>query len=610
MNIERSTTIGHLREIAQKLDGKFKAGGKVQQATTSFIGKAFSLGVKIFSMSQRIFGSKKNVQAGGDVTPKLLDFSNGKFKLDATNAKSFWDSLRTYGAKFIVNQLTDKEIFGLINSEFLSIPQKMQICNAYEGRGKKSLNALFSNHLKSKLGHCITESEIEALGEALMAPGWFANRIALVFLGRTESKKDFSCVLDFFGPQGVFPLQDLPKEYQECLHTTMNGMKLDTILEGINWEISGIETVEALEQLKASQKEIEGKISKAQKAAKELLGDAYDEVSATKYDDAVKALEQLKASQKEIEGKILKAKIKQPVINGGIQKMEELKQKRNEIVSGFCGLKYALEVISEGKAKETIEEEMTVVKNNFEGGQINSHSKSGSPTDDYIKFLIALKGKVVTSEIFSGVSNVFNALIAPKPTPLEKALDQVLTKDTFEVESGVATQQRSKAQVKSSFQNLVNPGKPDGGFELFIKFCKLNQLDPTPVLSLYPKTTFDVFKSMAEQVLNDNGERSPQIARNFFARIGILTEIGDRAESIFPPLMGEKLKNFSVMFRTPNEIGHCREAFALAGTDKEIVEIFGNALELIKREQTTLQENNKTILQFFEALAKEQNWTV
>ena len=566
MNIERSTTIGHLREIAQKLDGKFKAGGKVQQATTSFIGKAFSLGVKIFSMSQRIFGSKKNVQAGGDVTPKLLDFSNGKFKLDATNAKSFWDSLRTYGAKFIVNQLTDKEIFGLINSEFLSIPQKMQICNAYEGRGKKSLNALFSNHLKSKLGHCITESEIEALGEALMAPGWFANRIALVFLGRTESKKDFSCVLDFFGPQGVFPLQDLPKEYQECLHTTMNGMKLDTILEGINWEISGIETVEALEQLKAS--------------------------------------------QKEIEGKILKAKIKQPVINGGIQKMEELKQKRNEIVSGFCGLKYALEVISEGKAKETIEEEMTVVKNNFEGGQINSHSKSGSPTDDYIKFLIALKGKVVTSEIFSGVSNVFNALIAPKPTPLEKALDQVLTKDTFEVESGVATQQRSKAQVKSSFQNLVNPGKPDGGFELFIKFCKLNQLDPTPVLSLYPKTTFDVFKSMAEQVLNDNGERSPQIARNFFARIGILTEIGDRAESIFPPLMGEKLKNFSVMFRTPNEIGHCREAFALAGTDKEIVEIFGNALELIKREQTTLQENNKTILQFFEALAKEQNWTV
>lgn len=456
MNIERSTSIGHLREIAQEVDGKFNAGGKIQQATTSFIGKVFSLGVKIFSMSQRIFGSKKNVQAGGDVTPKLLDFSGGNFELNENNAQSFGNSLKTNGAKFIVNQLTDKEIFGLINSKFLSIPQKMQICEAYKGRNKVSLEYLLAEALNKKLAPLgFNKDTIAKFFGILPDPQKFSDYMLDIFTNTPLAT--LPGVLDFFGPEGVFPLQDLPKGHLETLLAQIEAMPLDKRLEEI--------------------------ISVAEE-------DLIDKWEGYEHEDA-------------------------------LEKLDQFKKEASKIVPGFLGLKYALEVTLKKSSAKKVKDEIRIVKNCIKHGQEQSLLTSGlyaEFTKACINSINSPQNPSEASAIFSEVEQVFSKLITPKLTTskekltapkqmsIEEALDQVFSKeDSYDFVIGDLSKKVDKNQAKKYFQDIENPKDQRFFLEEFMKFCILNDLDPKPILSRYPKATakiilekFDTLSKPAE----------------------------------------------------------------------------------------------------------------
>ena len=197
MDIKPPITIGHLREIAEKIDNKlFRNKRRVEKATNSVIGESFLFWRKIFSMTRKNPSPERKVEIAGNVQPKdLLEFGNG-FQLKEANIASFGECLKIHGAKFIVDQLTKDEISGLIKSEYLSIPQKSQICEACKGGQKEELNGLLSQQLEEKLlsfeAFCHLEQEKVTLikqqfDQALKNPEEFSNYMLDIF-ANTSSK--------------------------------------------------------------------------------------------------------------------------------------------------------------------------------------------------------------------------------------------------------------------------------------------------------------------------------------------------------------------------------------------------------------------------------------
>ncbi|MGX8716471.1 MAG: hypothetical protein ACSW8C_00595 [bacterium] len=539
MHIENLGNIGHLREIAQEVDDKLKTGDKVQQATNSVIEKTLLLKCKIFSMIRKIFSPKRNVQFWGNDQPKLLDFKRG-FRLDPTNAKSFGDSLKTNGAKFIVNQLTDKEIFGLINSEFLSIPQKLQICEAYKGRNKVRLEYLLAEALNKKLAPLgFNEDTTAKFFGTLPDSQKFSDYMLDIFAN--TSPRDFPDVLEFyFGPGGILPLQDLPKEHQEAL--------LKSILS---------------------------------------LGENMERL----------------ISQKD------------PQLKQFIDAGEKMVQ--------CLGLKYALEEILGKSSEQEIQEELTVIRNCVKTGQFVHLLKS----DFYDGFTKACMNFLnnppknysynsdILQRIISDVNFIFESTTT-KATPTEMALFQIFDQAINEgkVLDWNGHENIIPEGVEQLCKNWVlkmessNTEKRTDSILEFIQFSMKKELDPTPVLSLYPKTTLEVFRETFEEIRYSDSQRTPEA---FFAKINILIEIGSRAKDIFPlpPVSkvfsdAESYRHFLGNSQTLlDKLLEFREEYNMSSNKNEV---YKKGRDWVSKEINALQGT----IRMFESLCEDANRTV
>lgn len=550
MNIEGvSKFVG---DVFRTIGGKIQSVGRtVQKAIGSVIDGGPSLGCKIFSMAQRIFGSKRDIQAGGDVTSKLLDFSNGKFELNATNAKSFWDLLKTNGAKFIVPQLTDKEIFGLINSDFLSISQKSQIFEAYEGRNKTSLEALFAEQLNEKLAPLgFNEDSIAKFFGVLPDPQKFTNYMLDIFAN--TSSENLPGVLEFyFGFAGIFPLQDLSKEHLEAL-----SQKIENFIPSLDEK--------RLDEIQKQVAIIQANLVISEQIIKNPVYHRPSKIEEAKQEgkDLADTKEKLLEEQKRIYTETGKAK------------------------ACLLGLKCALGVCL---GQEGIKEGIEKSKNGTFSSDINlidtflSRDRTVKPENK--------------QEIFSALKTSFDKLIAPKPTPTEKILEQIFmqAKNVGELDSLKQLQNEDLTIRKIAISKLITT-------------CMGNNLDPTPVLSLYPKTTLEVFRETFEEIRYSDSQRTPEA---FFAKINILIEIGSRAKDIFPlpPVSkdfsdAEIYQHFLDNFQTLlNKLLEFREEYNISSNKDEVYE---KGRDWVRKEISALQGTIRT----FESLCEDANRTV
>lgn len=454
--------VEQLRNVVGQVSNMLSTKGKVVAFSTesiidkgrTFLSECRSLAVK--NTKQRSVTSKTQ-----DKTSPFLNFK-GNFQLNPTNVASFSESLKNNGAKFIVKKLTDKEIFGLINSEFLSIPQKSQICKAYEGRNKASLEDRFATQLTKKLASLnFNEGAIAKFFEVLPDPQKFANYMLDIFAN--TSLDNLSGVLEFyFGFAGIFPLQDLSKEHLEAFSKALSGIEIGNLIPS-----SGNINTETL--------------TEAGKKMVQLLG-----------------------------------------------------------------LKYALEVALGERNIEEVKSETIVVKNCIKDGQASHLLKSGNYSD-YVKKCISFLNNINPKEpkdIFDNIEYTFDYLTSEaRPTEvvifqiLKEAIDDGKTLKSSNIESIDVEKLCEKwvSEMESSDIKTREEGILD-----FIKFSMENKLDPTPILSLYPKTTLEVFREMFEGVRYRDSQQSPE---EFFERINILIEIGSRAKDIFP--LPQTSKDFS-----------------------------------------------------------------
>lgn len=521
-----------LREVAEQIDKLISPNGRiVSRVTEAIIDKTSAFSSIFRSLSIKKAQQRKVTSQVVDKVSPFLKIKGG-FHLDPTNVASFSKILEGHGARAIVKQLTDKEIFGLINSELLSIPQKMQICKAYKGRNKVSLEYLLAEALNKKLAPLgFNEDTIAKFFDTLPDSQKFADYMLDIFAN--TSSKDLPGVLEFyFGPEGILPLQDLPKAHQEALSSALSGIEMSELIP------------------------FEGESNK----------DAFTEAG---------------------------------------KKMVQL-----------LGIKYALDVISGERSKEDVASEVLVVKNCIEYGQarylLKSEAYVGFPKK-CISFLFNLTEKNFPSKeastIFSGVEDVFGKLTAPKQSPTEKAINKFL--DEISKKTSVDSSGR-KSNLEFFVKNLESSDEEERRTAIFyiVQYAVQYGIDPTPVLSLYPKTTIETMINIYENIIlypfDALGKKEPerqawvQIASKIMECLPKICDDKDFVELLkdrTAPILENWEKNLTE-YRTLQEQKDVSNSGLLLESffSKEIPD-----LELQYKDR---------VLQAFEALAKKQHWIV
>lgn len=595
MNIKSPITIGHLREIAETVDKKLNANGRVQQTANYFIEKGFLLDYKFFSMIKGFSTRLRNVGTAPEgnsvpekVDPRDLLLGNGKFKLNANNAVSFGNCLKAKGAKFIVDQLTDKEIFDLMNSEFLSISQKSQIFEAYEGRNKTSLEALFAEQLNEKLAPLgFNEDSIAKFFGVLPDPQKFANYMLDILSQENITPENLPDILKFcFGPGGLFPLQDLPETHKRALSNALSqvGEKLvptDRVVDKEVFRKAGMKMIQLL---------------------------------TLKYALDIKA-EEMREEKMRI--------LKNCIVHGTVESLLDrefnshfAKSKQDiKLLSNVADLKDKAEQASDTFDYLTTEAsptEVAIFQFFQEAGddyeipnnvmELCEHWVSEMESSD-----AQTRGKGILDFINFSIRNNLNPDSVLKLYPEAKFLRQLC--EIFVQVKGVNGEPKLDFIEKLASQLMDEDlQKRMDGISEFILACIEKNLDPTPILSLYPQTTLEVFREQFEGIRYRDSQRTH---KEFFDQINILIAIGSRAKDIFPlpPVSkdfseAEAYQHFLGNFQTLlNKLIGFREKYVDASNKEEI---YKEASTWLRSQISALQGAIRT----FESLCEDAHRTV
>ena len=257
----------------------------------------------------------------------------------------------------------------------------------------------------------------------------------------------------------------------------------------------------------------------------------------------------------------------------------------------LLGLKYALDVaLGERSINEGKDEISKVKSSNPENvSDLLSSKECDELTKRCINFLANPAQKNFKPEeasaIFSEIEAVFDKLTAPKQMPTEKALNEIFTQKKVKDIEGLAS--------RLMYGNLQIKKVAISGF---IRDCINNNLDPTPVLQLYPKTTFVTFNEMVGKLAKPQAEpktqdkpKSKDELESFFGKIGILIAIGDVVVKILPQNVDS---NFLNVFRFSSHIEKLRQyktRYANASDEKEKQTCYEEAHDFLEKNGYSLQ---------------------